>query len=719
MKRCPNCGAEEEDQARFCSSCGTPLAPVAEEPVLESASETVEPPAQPVDPQVEQPAPSEAPEDDVELTPPVYGSYEPPVQQEQPASSEDYYAPDPPTYGYEPQTQQEQPAPPAGYHAPAPPTYGYEPQQPTTYGYAQQPPSYQVTQAYGYPPQEPVAHKPKKKRRWLIPVIALIVVAALLLGTFLIFGDQIKRLFGLPAPDPAPAPAPAINWIDAEKALLSADDASMLGVLQSIVTQKLDQKKFGMETSISIDVNVDDPDAAAILDVVRKLRLTFGGKIDTGQDDLRFHAKIGLGNRDKADDSLTLQIYNVDGNIVVDAIPIIEKPLVFRPEAFEELLDVDDGVSGLFSGDLSEITDIMKSLADLLSSSEKIGHDLLDIVAKYVEKPEVEKGAELSLAGISQKFTKYTIVINAEKTPNMLKGILTYIRDNKDIRKVVEEFGAFSEKLDPPAPDDTYSSSFNYDDFVAAINDAIKEIEDNRDDYSIEFRRELFLDDKGKPQVGTLTVFMIDGEDKEQVITLSHVHVEAKDKHAFKFFVQPEGENAVFFSSEYTLNNNLYTGTFKLGTADDGDDEQIMVNGTLDNFGFEEADGQVYPVGKLVIKPQFPDTDENSSIPMQGGAFTYEGKVEKRSDGSHLMATIGVEVADDMMPGKLTVSLDHRSLSENDIAFETALPFDYIDVRSLDTLEELLGDDPGIMLRLMQVLAELGIDMETFFRDIE
>jgi len=134
----------------------------------------------------------------------VYGSYEPPVQLEQPASSEDY-APAPPTYGYEPQTQQEQPAPPEGYHAPAPPTYGYEQQQPTTYGYAQQPPSYQVTQAYGYPPQEPVAPKPKKKRRWLIPVIALVVVAALLLGTFLIFGDQIKRLFGLPAPDPAPA----------------------------------------------------------------------------------------------------------------------------------------------------------------------------------------------------------------------------------------------------------------------------------------------------------------------------------------------------------------------------------------------------------------------------------------------------------------------------------------------------------------------------------
>jgi len=40
---------------------------------------------------------------------------------------------------------------------------------------------------------------------------------------------------------------------------------------------------------------------------------------------------------------------------------------------------------------------------------------LLDIVAKYVEKPEVEKGAELSLAGISQKFTKYTIVIQCRE----------------------------------------------------------------------------------------------------------------------------------------------------------------------------------------------------------------------------------------------------------------------------------------------------------------
>ena len=114
MKRCPNCGAEVEDQARFCSSCGAPLAPVAEELVFESASETVEPPVQPVDPLDGQPAPQE---DDFEFTPPVYGSYEQQIQQEEPASSEDYYASAPPTYGYEPQAQQEQPAPQEDYYA--------------------------------------------------------------------------------------------------------------------------------------------------------------------------------------------------------------------------------------------------------------------------------------------------------------------------------------------------------------------------------------------------------------------------------------------------------------------------------------------------------------------------------------------------------------------------------------------------------------------------
>jgi len=87
-----------------------------------------------------------------------------------------------------------------------------------------------------------VAPKPKKKRRWLIPVIALVVVAALLLGTFLIFGDQIKRLFGLPAPDPALRPHLRLTGSMLKKRCSLQMMLPWLGVLQSIVTQKLDQK---------------------------------------------------------------------------------------------------------------------------------------------------------------------------------------------------------------------------------------------------------------------------------------------------------------------------------------------------------------------------------------------------------------------------------------------------------------------------------------------
>ena len=46
----------------------------------------------------------------------------------------------------------------------------------------------------------------------------------------------------------------------------------------------------------------------------------------------------------------------------------------------------------------------------------KIGGDLLDIVAKHAEKPEVEKGAEVTVSGISQKFDKYTVIVKQKNS---------------------------------------------------------------------------------------------------------------------------------------------------------------------------------------------------------------------------------------------------------------------------------------------------------------
>ncbi len=724
MKICRNCGAEARDEARFCTKCGTPFPLEAAEPTFEGVSE---PEAQPVAAPFEQPVP-EAPAPAGDYAPQAWGEqppqaqpvppayeYAPQAQEQQPVA-----APVPPPYGYG-YAQQPQQAPPAYEYVPqeqqpiaappqpsydygyaqqpqqAPPAYEYVPQeQQPTYGYAQQPESPQAAPSYGYPAQEPAAPKPKKKRRWLIPVIALVVVAALLLGTFLIFGDQIKGLFS----------SPEKKWLNAEKALIAGDKDSLLGSLQGSFTKQLDRKKFGSETSIEIDVKTDQPDAAAIFDIVKKLRLTLGSMVSTEKDDFRFHAKVGLGNRDKDDDAITLQIYNVDGNIVINAAPIIEDPLVIRGEALEELMDLDDNFSDLFKDGLADFMNMANSFTELQASTEKMSNDLLDIVAKHAEKPEVEKGEELSLEGISQKFTKYTVVIKAEKTREMVKDMLAYIRDSKEIRKAVEELGKFMEKMDT-----TGSNSFDYDDFVDSMNEAIKELDDHGDDFLIEFRRELYLDNKGKPQAGTLTIYQ--GEDKDKVFTLSHTHVESNGKHAFEFIAQPEDETGMFFRSEYTLKNSRYSGSFELGTSND-DEEKVVLDGTVDNFGFEEADGQVYPVGELSFKPKAPEPGAYSSIP-QEMSFTFEGEVEKKSDGPHWLATFAVDIEDNYTgPIKVNLSIDHRNLPEKDITFESKMPTDYIDVLDEDNLEELFTNDPGVLMRLMAALSELGIDISQF-----
>ena len=733
MKKCLNCGAESRDQAKFCTSCGTPFpveaAEQAPESVIEKvAAPVVQAPEAPVPPMYE-PAPVEE-----EVQPPVVEAPAPPVYAEQPpvveAPAPYAYAeqppvaeePAPPTYGYAPA---EQPAPPTyGYAPPAqqpqqpaappPPPYGYEPQAqqstaPPTYGYAQQPPSPQAAPAYGYPPQAPEApkpKKPKKKRRWLIPVIAISVVIALLVGAYFIFADQIKGLFG----------SPEKKWLDAEKSLLTADEDSLFGLVQKSLDKQLSQKKFGGEAAISIDVEgIDDPDAAAIFDIVRKLRLTVGFKAETDTDDLRFHTKIGLGNREKEGDALTLQIYSVDGNFVVDASPILQNPLVLRAEALQEMMDVDDDFSVLFAQENTKFANAMKNIAKIMSSPEKIGGDLLDIVAKHAEKPEVEKGAEVTVSGISQKFDKYTVIVKAEKTPEMFKDILTYIRDNEDIRKVIEELAAISEILDPPMPGKVYSNAFTYEDFVAELNDAIEDIEKNPDNYRGEFDRVLYLDKKGNPQGGKLTIWNVDDGDKEKVFTIEDAHVESDGKHAYKLFVQAEDDEALIFTSQYTLKDKLYTGDFDCKMSNDGN-ETTLFTGSVADFGFAEADGQVYPVGKLAL-----DLDN-----LSGGTFSdspgvkiiYDGKIEKKSDGSHLLATIEFGISDaDIGLSAIKLTLDLKSLPEKDITFETKMPTDFVDLTDEEALEALVANDPGIMFRAMSVLSELGIDISQFMFD--
>ncbi len=684
MKKCQNCGAEAGDQAKFCGFCGTPFTLEGAEP----APETEAPPPDTQEPEEEmaQPPPAVQPPVAEPAAPPAYDyAQQPPVAE----------APSQPMYDYPQQAQQ-----PQIQQAPVPPTYGYP----------QQPQAPQSEPLYGYPPQAPMPPTPvkqKARRRWLIPVIAAAAVAALLLGTFLIFGDQIKSLF---------APAEK-KWLNAEKELITIDDNSIFGTARDSLNRQLDQTKFGGEMTISVAVEGNaNSELAAILDIIGKLRLTASYRADTNQADPRFHTDIGLGNRESEDDALTLQVFGMDGYIFIDASPILPKPLVFQPQALLGTMGPGVDYSALVEGGPAQLINALKSMSKILSSPEKIGGDVLDIISRHAEKPVIEKGVELSVGGISQKFDRYTVVVKAENTPELMKEVLSYILDNEEIRELIVELGAISEKLNPAMPGSMYRRSFSYEDFVQSINAAIEQIDRDPANFSAELERELYLDKRGQAHGGRLIVWDV-RNGKEEVLTLEHTLVEADGTCAYRFSAQPKGQNAIVFTSEYTLKDQRYTGRFELKSSGDNM-EKTFLSGTMENFGLEDTDGQAYPVGKLVL-----DMDSgigsipalSAGVPMNEASITYDGKIEKGSDGPHLLADIRFAAGGEMNGiSAVHVSLDLRTIPEKDVQLDFEAPDDYILLTDQQSLQALVQDDPTLILRFVQAMAELGIDISQF-----
>ncbi|MDI9471030.1 MAG: zinc ribbon domain-containing protein [Bacillota bacterium] len=705
MKTCQNCGAAGRDEAKFCNKCGTAFPLPGAEPAVKTPAP---PPGEAAPPAwTQQPAPAEQPPVAEAPAPPTYGYPQQQPQQPQQAA--------PPTYGYPPQQpQQPQQA--------APPTYGYPPQQPQqpqqaappTYGYPPQQPQQpqQGTPAYGYPPQAPMAPaapKPKKKRPWLIPVIALGVVAAIVLGSVFIFGDQIKNLFS----------SPEKRWLNAEKALITIDENTIYDTARDALNKQVNQTKFGGEMVISVDVKGSaNAQLAGILDALGKLRLQASYMTEKSEDGLRFQTQIGVSSRENESGALTAKIYTVDENLVIDASPILEKPLVLRAQTLQQMMNNTIDISAMLKGGSSDLTDALKSFAKILSAPEKIGGEVLDLIAKHAEKPVVEKGQELKVGGLSQKLDRYKVVLKAENAPKMFKDVISYIRDNEEIRELVTALGTASGSFTAQMPGRINAASFTYEDFVNSMNQALDQLEKNPDQFKNELERELYIDSKGQPHGGRLIIK--NAKDNTDLFTIEHLLVEADGKFAYRFSAQPAGQSAIIFTSEYTLKDQRYTGKFELTNSQNGNDVTFLT-GSMEGFGLEGVDGYAYPVGKLVLdisslNPRMPGMSmPGSNVPMSGATVTYDGKVEKKENGSHLLAS--VEFAPQGQNtgfSSINVSFDLRAIPEKDIKLETEMPADFIEITDQESFAMIVQNDPGFMVRLMQALAALGIDASQF-----
>jgi len=192
MRKCSSCGAPLPDGAIFCTTCGTRY----------------------TEPESPQPY----------VTPPPYQPYA-----GAPAQPTAY--PGQP-YGSAPAQQPEQ-----AYTGQPP--YGDPQAQPSYAATASQQPSYPGA-PYGEPPKPP-----KKKARWIIPAVAVVVVAAIAL--FLVFGTG---LFG----------STKKKWEKAEREVFTISEGEALFPFKEAMDYFSKADKMGFISDISLNLDIPDMD---------------------------------------------------------------------------------------------------------------------------------------------------------------------------------------------------------------------------------------------------------------------------------------------------------------------------------------------------------------------------------------------------------------------------------------------------------------------------
>ncbi len=649
MKFCQQCGAELPANAGFCPKCGSRVEPgIQEEPVQETmeTGQAEWPDAQVTEPPA--PAPGAAGET-FSHGAPVYPAPPPPYPYGAPAQ--------PPPQGY--------------YGGPQPP---YPPQTYSPY-------------AYGAPPVT------RRKSRWYIPVIIIVIILGLLAGAWFVFGDQIRGLFQ----------STAKKWVLANEASTLFPEDFLLAPLKESADQLVNQKQFGSITDLTFDVKADElaEDMAEFSALVSALRLRLESRVDLKEDNAAFFTRLGLGKRGQTSDALAVEIFNVDDHYVIALPDILDKPLVMSKDALAQLAGGGElPVELLNPGSWLDTSGVRDKLAFLTGNGlDGIVHDLKEIFDRYADEPELVKGETLTVGGVSQTLDYYERIVPKERFAPMAKDMLVYLRDNKNLKDLLEG-GPDASGL--PGLDGLEFGS--YDQFIDWVDDALDHIDRNPDDMAIRAQRKLYVDKKNHPAGEILTLTRSDGGSRQE-ITLASLMVKDGNREAQQLRLEVPDQASFEWLTTFVREGDRSTGEFSLKASDGGTDPQEIVKGQFTGLAFEKVGDQALPVGTVTLS--FSGLDQLMAQMEESLSLTYQGKVSS----GRLIATVEVRLNVNETPVTITLGIEHQPLSGKEAAVSNGMPADYLDISDEDAMASLMGNE-DVMNRLMQALEELGISPE-------
>ncbi|HHU07839.1 MAG TPA: hypothetical protein GXZ59_05790 [Clostridiaceae bacterium] len=678
--KCNQCGASLDPDSIFCQQCGAKaIGPVVEEAIptakeMSSDAITVEeavaarPAAEPIDPQ-QQAAIQAQPVEPVLQTAPSQAYTE---QQ---------------TYGQQ-QAPQHQPYQEQQYVQPQ--EAAYQPQQ-----YAsQQVPQYQTYQEQQFAQQPYQTQEPQapKKKRWWIPVIILLLAAAIAFGVWFFFFKDDSYANDTEA------------WHAAEEQAFSNED-SILGAWRSSANKFIESGKMGSRAEISLILNqIPDisgsPNEAAIIQSIKDIVLKLDAKIDLNLDTPQLSFSTALAKKDAEADAVSLNIYTVGENVVISIPELLDKPLVLTKEAMDQMMDDTLGPMGEADADdvFSSLEGIQENLAILSDEKiEQIFADLREIFYNYAGAPERVEDTSLTVGAITEELDMFVATIPAERFPEFLKEALVYVRDNQDIRDFISGMGSgLTDEYGDPL-----LVSFDED-----INEMIEDIDYFPEDFQIEVKRLLYVDSNNMPRADSIT--LINHYEGGEEIHYESILVKDGDKGAYSLKLSLPDDNGIEYVSEFTEKGDLSTGNFEIIVTEYGYQmTEVGLSGTFSDFGFETNDDSFYPVGELNLHIK---GDSISDTPIE---ISYNGTVARIDGVDHLLASLLIKADMYGEPLEIGFNTDISEIPEGEIAFETQLPADYIDLTDEEALSELMSDQ-SLLFKLMGILNNLGIDPANF-----
>ncbi len=540
----------------------------------------------------------------------------------------------------------------------------------------------------------------KKKKRWWIPVVIVAVILALLAGSWFVFGDQIRSQFM----------STEQKWQKAEKTFGLVPEGTLIHDIRTSSEKLSRQTKFGATTDLTLDLQIDEmPDELAeILTIVSSLRFHLENKVDLDEDDPHFYMQVGLGKRADSDEALSLLLYDAEDHLVIEVPDILPRPLAIPRDFLEEVMEDTGEFDIPLDSLLTSSNSVRKAISSFSSDKlDTIADELKAIFSKYADKPELVKGEVLTIGGVSQKLDYYDVTVPADKFAPMAREILNYLKENNDIRKLLEELQDVS-MVTMPYP---YGSAVSlHDSFVDAINDMLEGLDIYPEDYRIAVQRKLYVDKKNHPVGGEfILINRIDG--RVEKVRIASLHVEDGGQHAQLFAFETPEDIGFEYLSEYRLKDKHYTGDYAIRLRDWSrfyDDEyHEMGRGSFTDFALQAVDDGLYPVGEITytirdLQDLTYDYDAPESVTVK-----YNGAVEK----GQLVATIELAMDVEEMPIKLKLGITHAPLAQSSLTFKHELPMNFIDLSHEESMMELLSDE-DMMNNLMSALEKLGIDPE-------